>query len=132
MSSLVSSRDFRVYCLAFMSVYRVVLKTNIGLEFRSYVSTRNGSLAFFRFVKGAKIRFFPTRQTNAPIGKVLQRLPQRGFGGSLAGIEFRGKNVINEGSVLIIIKGENSPRVWTRLEAIRDAQEEIAAIRGPR
>jgi len=88
------------------------------------------SLVFFHFVRGTtKFRY---NRTNGPIGKVLEKLPQHAFGGDLSGLVFGGKNVISEGNNLIIIKGDNSPEAWSRTEAIRDAQEEVAAIRESR
>jgi hypothetical protein len=113
-----------------MSIYRVVLKSGIGADCRSFVSTQGGSLVFFHFVRGTtKFRY---NRTNGPIGKVLEKLPQHAFGGDLSGLVFGGKNVISEGNNLIIIKGDNSPEAWSRTEAIRDAQEEVAAIRESR
>jgi hypothetical protein len=127
MSDIATAKDFRQYCATFMSIYRVALKKNVGVYCQSYVSTRHGSLVFLKFTIGhSRFRF---RQTTSPIGKVLERLPQRGIKGDLSNVIFEGKNVISGGNTLIIIKGENSPQAWSRIKAIRDAQEEVAAIK---
>jgi len=130
MSTIATARDLRTYFLTFMSIYRVVLKNGIGAECKSFVSTQRGSLVFLHFTRGSSR--FSYKMTRVPIGKVLEKLPQHAIRGNLSGIVFEGKNVINEGSNLIIIKGDNSPEAWSRLEAIRDAQEEVAAIRESR
>lgn len=111
-----------------MSIYRTVLKEGVTFDCKSHVSTVHGSLVFFTFIRG-KTRFKFTI-TNKPIGKVLEGLPQRGFGGNLSGVIFEGKNVVREGNKLIIVKGDNSSAAWSRAQAIRDAKEELASIAG--
>jgi hypothetical protein len=127
MSGVATARDFQQYCMTFMSIYRVVLKKNVKVHCESYVSTRQGSLVFFKFMIGHS--GFKFRLTNSPIGKVLEGLPHRGIRGDLSNVFFGGKNVISGGNTLIIIKGDNSPEAWSRVEAMRDAREEVAAIR---
>ena len=127
MSEIASSKDLHRYCLTFMSIYKVVLKGDIGADCKGFVSTQGGSLVFFHFIRGTTK--FSYKKTNNPIGKVLEKLPQHAFGGDLSGLVFGGKNVISEGSNLIVVKGDNSSEAWSHSEAIRDAQEEVAAIR---
>ena len=126
MSEMATAKDFRQYCATFMSIYRVALKKNVGVYCESYVSTRHGSLVFLKFVIGSsKFKF---KQTSSSIGKILEKLPQRGISGDLSNVIFEGKNIISGGNTLIIIKGDNSSQAWSHIEARRDAQEEVAAI----
>lgn len=128
MPNIASTKHLSSYCSAFMSVYRKVLKKGIGYNALAVVSYRHGSLVSFTFVRGgSKFKF---KRTRKPIGAILEDIPQRGFGGNLSGVRFAGKNVIREGNKLIIIKGDNSPRAWSRIQAIRDAREEIDALAG--
>ena len=86
-----------------------------------------GALVFFRFKKGsARFRY---EIIDEPIGVALSKLPQKGFGGDLSNVIFRGKNVVREGNKLIIIKGDNSKWAWSRAKAREDAIEEIEDIR---
>lgn len=128
MPRIASSKDFRFYCSTFMSVYKKVLQKGVEYNALAVVSTRGGSLIFFTFARGhAELKF---KRTGKTIGAILEQIPQSAFGGDLSGVIFRGKNVIREGNRLIIIKGDNSPEAWSRIEAIRDARGEIEALAG--
>jgi hypothetical protein len=126
MPSLASRKDLHQYCITFMSIYRKVLKKNVGYRAKAVVSTKQGSLVFFTFRVGPS--FFSFKKTLNPVGKALEKLPQSAFGGDLSGVRFGGKNVIREGNKLIVIKGDNSREAWSRIQAIRDAREEIEAV----
>jgi|YelNatPaOPRAMG01_1025707.scaffolds.fasta_scaffold326970_1 hypothetical protein len=128
MQRVASKKDFLQYCSTFMSIYKKVLKEGVGYDALAIVSTRQGSLIFFTFKRGTeRLRF---KKTPKSIGTELERLPQRAFAGDLSNVVFGGKNVIREGNKLIIIKGDNSPSAWSRMEAIRDSWEEIDSLAG--
>lgn len=128
MAIVASRRDLYLYCKTFMAVYKKALKTNVGYRAEAIVSAKHGSLIYFKFRIGPSIFLF--KRTMNPIGKALENIQQSAFGGDLATVRFGGKNVIREGNKLIIIKGDNSSEAWSRIQAIRDAREEIESVAG--
>jgi hypothetical protein len=121
--------DLRRYCYVFISIYQKVLRPGVKFDAWAIVSREQGALVFFEFRTGAtgKIKF---ETTDRPIGKALEKLPQRAFRGNLSSVKFLGKNVVAERNKLIIVKGDNSKEAWSAGEARKDAIEEVGNVAG--
>jgi len=127
MSELASEEDFKEYCEKFISKHRMILRPDLNYDMVAIVSEKEGSLIFFDFKEGPRrLRY---EQIEEPIAMALMRLPQRAFGGNLSGVKFSGTNVVREENRLIIIKGANSRKAWSKEEAVKDALREIKDIR---
>ena len=127
MSELASKEDFMKYCEEFISKHRMILRPDLNYDLTAIVSKKEGSLVFFEFKAGP--RRFRYKQIDEPIAMALMDLPQRAFGGNLSGVKFGGTNIVREGNKLIIIKGDNSKKAWSKEEAVKDALREIKDIR---
>ena len=124
---VVTQEDFKSYFKDFISKHRIILRPGVNYFADAIVSTKDGSLIFIEFKEGKGS--FKYEKTDETIGNVLMRLPQKAFGGNLSNVKFGGVNIVREGNKLIIIKGDNSPNVWSKSEAYKDAFREIRDIR---
>jgi hypothetical protein len=124
---LASEEVIRRYCDEFISKHKAILRPDLNYDILAIVSKKEGSLLFIEFKEGK--RQLKYELTDEPIGKVLMLLPQKAFGGDLTGVRFAGTNIVREGNKLILIKGDNSSKAWSQMEAKKDAFREIIDIR---
>jgi len=121
-----SSKELEVYCEEFINIHRKILRKDLNYRILSIVSLKKGSLVFFDFTPNPGS--FEYKLTDTPINLELMELPQTGFTGDLSKVDFEGTNIVRERNKLIIVKGDNTKRVWSEEEARRDAFRELAAV----
>ncbi|MFM5508196.1 hypothetical protein ACET6U_04350 [Aeromonas rivipollensis] len=103
----------------------VSLKTNIypvesnGAVFEFYLNRDNDDTEVIN-------------KTKPSVGKVLQNIPQRMFGGNLENVTFKGTSLYLEGNRVIVIKGDDNKDDWTGEAVKNDVKRVVSTSQGSR
>lgn len=101
-----------------------------GLGLRCDVYPADGVGAVVAFTLGVDEENDDTVHPPSPnMAMALEHVPQKAFGGNLAGFRFKGTNTILEGNRLIFIKDE-SPAQWRDAAAKADVERVVRGNRG--
>jgi hypothetical protein len=101
------------------------LKPGIGLSCKIYPSRREGAVLEFTIgpsIANEDLFEHPAESNNATLSVV----PQRMVGGNLNAIRFSGTNISMEPNRILIIKGEDTPSLWSD----EGAQDDVHRIIG--
>jgi hypothetical protein len=95
------------------------LKPGIGL--RAEVFPAEGPGAVVTLYLGADEKNIDTfKATSTSIAAALKNIKQNALAGDLANVNFGGTNLILEGNKVILIKGEDNPKLWTDVGSASD------------
>jgi hypothetical protein len=107
------------------------LKPNVGLSCTVHPATEGGAILVFTIGTGmaAGDRFL---EHCSRVNDALEGIPQRAFGGNLAGFSFAGTNIIAEDGRIILIKGDDEADTWSDAAASSDVDRLLPPPMGGR
>lgn len=122
---MIDRQTIQTYVNNFRRHISSYLKPGIGLSCKIYPSRGGG--AVLEFTIGPSITnedfFEPVSNSN---NSTLSVVPQRMVGGNLNAFRFSGTNISMEPNRILIIKGEDTPSLWSD----EGAQEDVHRIIG--
>lgn len=102
------------------------LKPGIGAK--CFISPAEEGGGILEFVLGSDLKDEnETKPTKKSINQALRDIPQRMVGGDISAVRFSGTNISLEGNRIIIIKGDDTPSLWSG-EAAKEDIERIFGI----
>ena len=107
------------------------LKPSVGVECAVFPAGEPGAL--LEFIVGPEVSNEDHFNEPMPtVNDALKFVQQQAFGGTLGAFRFEGTNIVVEGNRIIIIKGGDSPSLWSDKAARDDVRRIVHRPPRPR
>ena len=118
------------YTNSFISELKSHLKKGFRVSAKIYPASGEG--AIIEFLIHDKYRSdISDMKVVSKINDTLKKIDQKMIGGNIDGVTFKGTNLYMDGQRIVVIKGEDEHRFWTK-RAAKDDVDRVTSSKGRR